>query len=100
MAKKLIAKLVCMVILLASSAAMSDEDVQFKADNAVANILFDYDGAETYTTYVVDEDGYVDITFASNIPDALYSELLQKLKDNTDIKGVLAGTSGPACSLF
>lgn len=75
-------------------------DVQFKAESAVADILFEFDGSETYAAYVVGDDGFVDITFARNIPDELYSDILQRLKDDERISGVLAGTSGPSCSLF
>lgn len=93
-----------MVCLLSLSGLLampaSAADAQFKADSAVSDILFDYDGAETYATYVVGDDGFVDISFARNIPDELYSEILERLKSHEDIKGVLAGTSGPACSLF
>ena len=86
------------VMLFAATASASD--VQFKADSAVADILFEYYGSEQYASYAVSEDGFVDITFASNIPDDLYSEILGRLKKHEDIDGVLAGSSGPACSLF
>ncbi|NIP56282.1 MAG: hypothetical protein GWO26_30715 [Phycisphaerae bacterium] len=82
------------------SAPVSASDAQFKADSAVADILFEYDGSEQYASYAINEDGFVDITFASNIPDDLYSEILGRLKKHKDIDGVLAGSSGPACSLF
>ncbi len=86
------------VMVFAAPVSASDE--QFKADSAVADILFEYDGSEQYASYAVNEDGFVDITFASNIPDDLYSEILGRLKKHKDIDGVLAGSSGPACSLF
>jgi hypothetical protein len=90
------------VLLLGFGLVMpvSASDAQFQADSAVADILFEYDGAETFATYAVAEDGFVDITFASNIPDELYSEILSRLQEHRAITGVLAGTSGPACSLF
>jgi len=75
-------------------------DAQYKADSAVADILFEYDGADEFASYSVRESGFVDITFASNIPDELYSEILNRLRNHGDIDGVLAGTSGPACRLF
>jgi len=71
-----------------------------QADSAVANILFDYDGAQEFASYRVDENGYVDILFARNMPDKLYSEILNRLQNHPDIDGVLAGKGGPACSLF
>jgi len=75
------------------------EDTQSKAGTAVSGILFDYDG-DKFATYVVKDSGYVDITFASNTPDPLYGEILNKLRSHPDIKGVLPGKGGPVCSLF
>ena len=76
------------------------ESAGSKADLAVAEILFEYDGAEEFASYKVAEDGFVDITFAVNTPDSLYSEILGKLNSHTDINGVLAGKTGSFCSLF
>jgi len=76
--------------------ARSPED---KSSSAVAEILFNED-AEDFTSFRVRADGYVDITFASNTPDATYSDILAKLKGHPDIKGVLAGRGGRACSRF
>jgi len=75
------------------------EDAQSKTSTAVANILFKYD-ADEFTSYVIGEDGYLDVLFARNTPDALYSKILGELKNHPDIKGVLAGKDGPACSSF
>ncbi len=92
---------ICVLLLVFSSVLpVSASEIQFKADTAVADILFEFDGSETYASYVVGEDGFVDITFSRNIPDDLYSEILQRLKDDARITGVLAGSSGPSCSLF
>ena len=70
------------------------------ADAAVANILFDYEGSEQFATYIIKEDGFVDITFARNMPDKLYSEILAKLNNHPDINGVLAGKGGPVCTIW
>ncbi|MGM0678473.1 MAG: hypothetical protein ACQESY_01220 [Pseudomonadota bacterium] len=70
------------------------------ADEAVANILFDYDGSFEFASYKVDENGFVDITFASNTPASLYSEILDKLESHPAIDGVLSGKGGPSCDLF
>lgn len=80
--------------------SVADESPMDKADSAVANILFDYEYSEEYTSYVVKEDGFVDVTFASNTPDELYSEILNKLNNHPDIDGVLAGKTGAYCSRF
>jgi hypothetical protein len=95
------ASLLLALVLLAGipSSALAGE-AQDKADLAVANILFDYDGANEFASYRVNDSGFVDITFASNMPDALYSEILDRLQHNPDIGGVLAGRGGSACSFF
>lgn len=85
-------------LLCITTATMADE--LNNADAAVANILFEYDGSEEFATYIIKEDGFVDITFARNMPDKLYGEILTKLKSHADIKGVLAGRGGPICKLF
>jgi len=71
-----------------------------KADSAVANTLFEYDGSEEFATYKANEDGSVDLIFASNTPDDLYEEILTKLQNHPDISSVLASQGGPACRLF
>lgn len=86
------------VMLLLSFVALADE--LGKADEAVANILFEYDGSEEYATYKASEDGSVDLVFASNMPDSLYEEILTRLQNHPDISSVLAGRGGPVCKLF
>lgn len=65
----------------------------------MSRILFDYD-ADEFASYSEDEDGVVNITFARNSPDKLYSAILNKLQNDPDIKGVLAGKGGPVCETF
>lgn len=89
-----------LAVAILFSIAVQADDAQFTADSAVADILFDYDGADEFASYSVNDSGFVEITFANNIPDELYSEILERLRNNKDIDGVLAGTSGPSCSLF
>ena len=73
--------IVCFIITLAllsafsASPAWAEEDAQSKADRAVANLLFEYDGVED-RELSHSPDGLADISFASNMPDPLYSELL------------------------
>ena len=90
------------VILTCSIAGASPalaEDAPEKTSAAVTNILFEYD-ADEFASYRIRDSGFLDITFARNTPDALYSEMLNKLKKHPDIKGVLAGREGPTCSRF
>lgn len=97
---KLISRTVFLLAVLLTAAPAAAADAQYVADTAVADILFEYEGSDQFASYAVSEDGFVDITFASNIPDELYSEILGRLQNHADIDGVLAGTSGPACSVF
>jgi len=71
-----------------------------KADSAVANVLFEYDGSEEYATYKANEDGSVDLIFARNTPDNLYEDILTKLQNHPHISSVLASKGGPACKAF
>ncbi|MCW9024223.1 MAG: hypothetical protein OQK73_06030 [Gammaproteobacteria bacterium] len=75
-------------------------DAQSKAGEAVANILFDYDDVEEFTSCVIDDSGFVDITFSSNTPDELYITIVKRMNGHPDIDGVLSGKSGPVCPLF
>ena len=92
--------LILVVIVAFISSNLLAEELSARADLAVANILFEYDDASDFATYQVNEEGLVDIVFARNMPDALYSELLNKLENDPNIKGVLAGRGGPACTLW
>ena len=76
------------------------DDVEARAGEAVANIIFDYDGSSEFVSYRVRPDGFVDAVFASNTPGALYDEIVEKLRRDPGIKGVLAGKGGPVCSRF
>jgi len=75
------------------------ENAQEKTSAAVTNLLFEYD-ADEFASYRIRDDGSLDITFARNTPDTLYSEMLNKLQKHPDIKGVLAGRGGPTCNRF
>jgi len=89
---------ILLFMLYGTANALADE--LNDADAAVANILFDYEGSEEFATYIIKDDGFVDITFARNMPDKIYGEILTKLKSNQAIKGVLAGRGGPICRLW
>ncbi len=59
--------LVC-IALVASAVVHADGELD-KASAALTGILFEF-SAEEFTSYSIKEDGWVDITFASNTPDA------------------------------
>ena len=91
----------CFVVVFCFGLSLSVyADELGKADSAVANLLFEYDGSEEYATYKANEDGSVDLIFASNTPDALYEEIITKLQNHPDITSVLASQGGPACKAF
>ena len=75
--------------------------IQDKADLAVANILFDYSqGDEEYASYRTDEHGYAYVTFALNIPDKLYNEILTTMQNHPDIRDLIFDKGGPRCKLW
>ncbi len=86
------------VLLLITPVAFAD--ALTKADEAVTTILFEYDGSEEFASYKVDEDGSVDVVFASNTPESLYDEIVTRLQNHPDVRSVLAGRGGPVCKLF
>jgi len=80
--------------------AFAEESPQDKADFAVANILFDYSEGEEFASYRIDEYGYAHITFALNIPDKLYNEILTSMQVHPDIPDVIFDKGGPRCKLW
>jgi hypothetical protein len=85
---------------LLSIVPVLNADELTQADAAVANILFEYDGSEEYATYKANDDGSVDLIFASNTPDKIYEDILNQLQNHPHISSVLAGKGGPICKLF
>jgi len=75
------------------------EDTPSETSAAVTSILFEYN-ADEFVSYGIQDNGFLEITFASNTPEALYNEILNKLQKHPDINGVLAGKGGPTCSIF
>ena len=90
---------VVMTCSIAGASPVLAEDAPEKTSAAVTNLLFEYD-ADEFASYRIRDNGFLDITFARNTPDALYSEMLNKLQKHPDIKGVLAGRGGPTCNRF
>lgn len=77
----------------------AEGDAQAMADKAVANILFDFEYGSEVASYRVNEDGFVNMEFARNTPDKLYGDILTKIKNHQDVKGVLASKTAPACAI-
>lgn len=93
----ILAVLVCAGFSGAVSGA--GDDPVSRASAAVSNILFDND-ADEFASFAIRDDGFVDIVFARNTPDAVYGDMIGKLRAHPDIKGVLPGKGGPVCSRF
>lgn len=70
------------------------------AEDAVSEILWDYEDSFEYVQYRVTDSGHVDMTFASNTPESLYQEIVSKVREDPNVDSVLAGKNGAACSLF
>ena len=86
--------------LLIGGAPVFANESEAKASEAIANVLFDFDGSNEFVSYIVRPDGFVDAVFARNTPEPLYTDVVAKLRAHPDIKGVLAGRGGPTCSRF
>ena len=99
MSKYVLRHMVYIFIIVCSLPVLAEGDAQAMADKAVANILFDFEYGSEVASYRVNEDGFVNMDFASNTPDALYGDILTKIKRHPDIKGVLASKTAPACSI-
>jgi len=82
------------------ASAFAEQSPQDKADLAVANILFDFSKGEEFASYRIDEYGYAHITFALNIPDKLYNEILTTMQEHPDIRDVIFDKGGPRCKLW
>jgi len=101
----MLAKQTTLLLLILFSSLISfntnADTVQNKADLAVANILFDYSqGDEEYASYRTDEHGYAYVTFALNIPDKLYGEILTAMQQHPDIRDLIFDKGGPRCKLW
>jgi len=71
---------------------------QSEAEAAVARILFETDMENT--SFSVRPDGFVDILFGAAVSDADYIRIVEKMRSDPDIKGVLAGKAvGNFCAV-
>lgn len=87
------------IVTLTSTRLVLAEDLESKATDAVTAILFEHQ-AEEFASYRINAKGNVDIVFARNTPDLIYSVILNKLQHHPNIPVVLAGRGGLVCNLF
>ena len=72
---------------------------QNKAAEVVSGILFENDLSDS-SSYNIRKDGYVVIIFDDSVSDKKYTEVVQLLRSNADIKGVRAEQYGvEVCAL-
>ncbi|WP_019625394.1 hypothetical protein [Thioalkalivibrio sp. ALJT] len=98
-----IAVLILTVLPFASSGCATTSQANTPAalasEDALSQILFDYE-ADAFTAYNMRRNGTVEITFARDVPDGLYSEMVDELRAHPDIRNVRPARTGPACGLF
>lgn len=91
--------LLLMVLLLLAGCAGQDtltqeeRDTQNRADAAVVGILFEHE-LDSAASYNVHKDGFVVIKFAAAVPEATYTEVVDRLRVSPEIRGVRAEQSG------
>jgi len=88
-----------LIIFLLFTATVFADDRQYKADAAVANIIFDYDYGSEFASCSVSEDGFVDLIMARNTSDKTYSEVLARMQNHSVVDGVLVLKSSPSCKI-
>lgn len=99
MAKNVLRYFIFIIYLVYALPVFAENDAQAMADKAVANILFDYEYGSEIASYSINDDGFVNMEFARNTPDKLYADILTKIKNHPDVKGVLASKTAPACAI-
>ncbi len=60
-----------------------------ESENALTNLLFD-EGMEN-VSYSLRSDGFVDILFGIDVPEKEYIRIVELIRENSNIPGVLAG---------
>ena len=88
-----------LALIMTGCATQTTTPEALASQDALAHILFDHD-ADAFTAYSIRRNGVIDITFARDVPDGLYSEMMVDLRDHPDIRGVRSARTGPACGLF
>lgn len=86
-----------LLALLITTPAWADR--QANAEHVVTTVLFDFE-ADEFVSYGVRRNGFVDLTFARNTPDEIYTQIIDTIRAHPDVRGVLAGKSGPSCRRF
>ena len=84
-------------LVFCSLAAWADGQ---SAEDAVTEVLWNYEDSFDYVQYNVTASGHVDMTFAANTPDALYSDIVSKVRHHRGVDSVLAGKGRNVCPLF
>ena len=91
---------VLLLVCLTWVGLASAKDEMAAAEDAVSNVLWDYEDSFEYVLYSVSDSGYVEMTFASNTPDDLYVEIITKLNRHPDVDGLMAGKNGAVCDIW
>ena len=89
--------LVCALLLSAcqSENTLTESELQRQsaADSIVASVLFDHE-LDTLTSYNVHADGFVVIKFAQMVSFKEYTDVVNILRNSSEISGVRAEQSG------
>jgi|AMFO01.1.fsa_nt_gi hypothetical protein len=92
-----IGRTVAICMAACATAAVAD---RASAEDAVTEVLWDYEDSFEFVQYSVSDSGHVVLTFASNTPDDLYSEIVTRIRNHPGVDSVLPGRDGGVCSLF
>ena len=88
---------ICLTIITACSSqnvlTAQEIKIQNAADSVVAELLFEKE-LEVTASYHVRKNGVVVIRFDKSVPDTLYTEVVNTLRSNSKIAGVLAEQEG------
>lgn len=76
-----------------SSLTKEEMATQYRADTAVANILFDQELNDA-ASYNVRKDGFVVVEFSGSVPTDKYTKAVGILRSSPDINGVRAEQAG------
>ena len=93
-------KAMSLIVLLIVSGCMSQSvltkeeiETQNWADAAVSGVLFEYE-LDDEASYNVHKDGFLVIKFADSVPSSQYTQVVEILRSNPQIRGVRAEQGG------